>query len=160
MSSDDGVPVTERRAARVLLLDAQDRVLLFHGCDPADDTAGHWWFTPGGGLDPGESPAQGAARELAEETGLVVDPVALGAPVHARTAEFVFAGQAYRQVEDFFLVRVDAHEVDTAGFTALEVAAVLEHRWWPAAELRATDEVVYPADLVAVLGRAAGGAWC
>lgn len=155
MSSDDGVPVTERRAARVLLLDAQDRVLLFHGCDPADDTAGHWWFTPGGGLDPGESPAQAAARELAEETGLRVDPEELGPPVHARTAQFRFAGGSYRQSEDFFLLRVTAHEVDVAGFTALEVSAVLGHRWWPRAELRSTDQRVYPVELPDVLDRVA-----
>ena len=68
--------------------------------------------------------------------------------------------EAYRQTEDFFLVHVREHEVDTAGFEELEVAAMLEHRWWTPQELRATDAVVYPADLVEVLGRAAGGAWC
>jgi 8-oxo-dGTP pyrophosphatase MutT (NUDIX family) len=150
----DGAPV-ERRAARVLLVDAEDRVLLFHGCDPADAGAGDWWFTPGGGLDDGESPAQAAARELAEETGLVVDPEELGSPVHARTASFRFAGGSYRQTEDFFLLRVVDHEVDCAGFTALELAAVLGHRWWPRAELRSTDQRVYPAELPDVLDRVA-----
>ena len=29
------------------------------------------WYTPGGGLDPGEEPAECARRELFEETGLV-----------------------------------------------------------------------------------------
>ncbi len=154
-SSDGEVLVTERRAARVLLLDAQDRVLLFHGCDPDDASAGHWWFTPGGGLDPGESPAQAAARELAEETGLQVDPEELGPPVHARTARFRFAGGSYRQSEDFFLLRVTAYDVDSAGFTPLEVSAVLGHRWWPRSELRSTDERVYPVELADVLDRVA-----
>ena len=146
--------VVERRAARVLLVDAAGRVLLFHGCDPADASAGSWWFTPGGGLDPGETPAQGAARELAEETGLVVAPSALGGAVHARVASFRFAGGAYRQTEDFFALRVDAHDVDTAGFSELETRAVLGHRWWTVAELRETDDLVYPAELPDLVERA------
>lgn len=153
MTSLPADEVVERRAARVLLVDGRSRVLLFHGCDPADDGAGDWWFTPGGGLDPGETPAQGAARELAEETGLVVTPAELGPPVHARTALFRFAGGTYRQTEDFFLLRVDAHEVDTAGFSALEVSAVLGHRWWERADLRDTAERVYPAELPDLLER-------
>jgi 8-oxo-dGTP pyrophosphatase MutT (NUDIX family) len=153
-----GSPV-ERRAARVLLVDGRDRLLLFHGRDPVDAGAGSWWFTPGGGLDPGESPAQGAARELAEETGLVVDPDALGPPVHARVATFRFAGGSYRQTEDFFALRVDAHDVDTSGFNELESSAVLGHRWWTRAELRdAVDggaERVYPVELPDLLDRVA-----
>lgn len=153
MTSLPADEVVERRAARVLLVDRRSRVLLFHGCDPSDRSAGEWWFTPGGGLDPGESSAQGAARELAEETGLVVVPEQLGALVHARTAFFRFAGGSYRQTEDFFLLRVDAHDVDTAGFSALEVSAVLGHRWWTLSALRDTDERIYPAELPDLLER-------
>ena len=35
------------------------------------------WDTPGGGLGPFEDPRRGALRELAEETGLVLEPGAL-----------------------------------------------------------------------------------
>ena len=37
------------------------------------------WGLPGGALDPGESPAQALLREVFEETGLVVRPIALAA---------------------------------------------------------------------------------
>jgi 8-oxo-dGTP pyrophosphatase MutT (NUDIX family) len=137
---------TPRRAARVLLLDASDRVLLFAGTDPARPGHGYW-FTPGGGLDPGETPAEGAARELAEETGLRLTPGELGAPVWSETVEFPFDGVWYRQEQEFFLVRVTSWDVDTAGFNDIERASVSGHRWWSLAELSATAERYYPPDL-------------
>ena len=49
--------------------------------DPADrtlltfvDRTGRGWEIPGGHLDPGESPVEAAVRELAEETGLRLEP--------------------------------------------------------------------------------------
>ncbi|MEU4368600.1 NUDIX hydrolase [Micromonospora chersina] len=146
---------TPRRAARVLLVDVSDRVLLFEGSDPA--RPGHrYWFTPGGGLDPGETPAAGAARELAEETGLRLAPAELGPPVWAETVEFPFDGVWYRQEQEFFLVRVPSWEVDTAGFNEIERATMHRHRWWAVDELAACDERYYPDDLPAVLARALG----
>lgn len=144
-----------RRAARVLLVDADGRVLLFRGHDPARPAAGSWWFTVGGGLDDGESTRQAAARELREETGLSMAAEALGGVVLERVAEFALAGTAYRQSEEFFLARVDRHDVVTDGFTSFEETFVLGHRWWSREDLRTTAEAVYPeglADLLDGLG--------
>jgi 8-oxo-dGTP pyrophosphatase MutT (NUDIX family) len=148
------VPVA-RRAARVLLLDDAGRVLLFRGGDPAEPERGTWWLTPGGGLDPGESPAQGAARELYEETGLRLPESALEGPVLLREVEFDFERVRYAQSEEFFLARVDAHEVDTRGFTELEIRSVFEHRWWTREQLRETGDSVYPEGLLELLDRVA-----
>ncbi|MEV0722660.1 NUDIX hydrolase [Micromonospora purpureochromogenes] len=154
---------TPRRAARVLLVDAGGRVLLFSGWDPSRPEH-RYWFTPGGGLDPGETPAQAAVRELAEETGLRLAPGELGAPVWSETVEFPFDGVWYRQEQEFFLVRVPGWEVDTTGFTDIERASVSGHRWWSVDELTATGHRYYPEDLPAVLTRAltdpSGGAPC
>ncbi|MGW0503701.1 NUDIX hydrolase [Micromonospora sp. NPDC003241] len=144
---------TPRRAARVLLVDAVGRLLLFRGVDPARPEHGRWWFTAGGGLDPGETYAEGAARELAEETGLRLSVAEIGEPVHADLIEFPFDGVWYRQEQQFFLVRVAAHEVDTAGFNEIERGSVDGHRWWSAAELAGTDERYYPQDLPQLLAR-------
>ncbi|MEU8068422.1 MULTISPECIES: NUDIX hydrolase [unclassified Micromonospora] len=151
---------TPRRAARVLLVDASDRVLLFEGSDPA--RPGHrYWFTPGGGLEPGEAPADGAARELAEETGLRLAPAELGTPVWSDIVEFPFDGVWYRQEQQFYLVRVPGWEVDTAGFNDVERASVHGHRWWPVAELAACTERYYPPDLPGRLGAVlTGGGAC
>ncbi|MFJ6197255.1 NUDIX hydrolase [Micromonospora sp. NPDC092111] len=148
---------TPRRAARVLLVDASGRVLLFEGIDPG--RPGHrYWFTPGGGLAPGESPAAGAARELAEETGLRLDPAELGESVRSETIEFPFDGVWYRQEQEFFLVRVPGWEVDTAGFDEIERASVRGHRWWSVPELTATADRYYPADLPGLLVQVGGAA--
>lgn len=61
---------TPRPAARILLLDEADRVLLFR-FDPSDRPP--FWCTPGGAVDPGESYEQAARRELREETWLDLD---------------------------------------------------------------------------------------
>ena len=137
----------DRRAARVLLVDGRRRVLLLQGSDPTTPERGSWWITPGGGLEAGELPASAAARELVEETGLRVDAGALGEPVHARVTEFHFLGQHVLQSEDYFLLRVDAHEVDTTAPDAVADPGITGHRWWPLPELRATRETVFPAEL-------------
>ncbi len=147
----DGV---RREAGRVLLVDSAERVLLFCGADPHRPQDGSFWFTPGGGLDPGESHAQGAVRELSEETGLVgVSADDLGAPVWERDSAFEFESTLYRQHELFFLLRVDGHVVDVSGFNDLERRTVHAHRWWSLADLERTVDVVYPTTLAAELSR-------
>lgn len=144
----------------MLLVDGADRLLLFRGYDPARPDH-RYWLTPGGGLDLGEPAAAGAARELAEETGLRLSPEDLGEPVWREVTEFPFDGRWYRQEQEYFLARVTAWEVDTTGFDEVERNSIDGHRWWTAAELAVTDERVYPVDLPVLLHRLlAGGSAC
>ncbi|MGN9786565.1 NUDIX hydrolase [Nonomuraea sp. ZG12] len=59
-------PVT---SAFAFVLDAADRTLLTRV-----NRAGRGWEIPGGHLDPGETPVGAAVREVAEETGLLLEP--------------------------------------------------------------------------------------
>lgn len=57
----------------VITFNDRDRVLLARHADAG------MWVTPGGSIDPHESPADAAVCEMWEETGLLVDPTrALG----------------------------------------------------------------------------------
>jgi 8-oxo-dGTP pyrophosphatase MutT (NUDIX family) len=135
-----------RRAARVLLLDATGRTLLFRGTDPGRPGS-RYWFTPGGGLEPGETMVDGAIREVREETGLELTPADLGQPVWHDTADFPYDNRWYRQEQDFFLVRVGSWEVTMDGFDAEELRSIDSFRWWPLAELETTTEEVHPPSL-------------
>jgi 8-oxo-dGTP pyrophosphatase MutT (NUDIX family) len=142
----DGVPF--RRGARLILLDEADRVLMVLGHD-VDNPARHWWFTPGGGIDPGESAVDAVVRELREETGLEVDPDEVVGPVATRSAAFDFHRRTVRQDEVFFVTRIDRPgALVTDGWTSVERSFMDELRWWDLDDLEAVDVEVFPADFV------------
>ncbi|MBR7825504.1 NUDIX domain-containing protein [Actinospica sp. MGRD01-02] len=141
-----------RIAGRVILLNDEDRVLLFEGFDPAEPDA-PWWFTPGGGVEPDETPREAAARELFEETGLTVAPDDLGEQVYQDYVEFSFDGVALHQHNHFFALRTSASDITTTGFDEMEQRTHLGHRWWSADELAASSVTYFPEELAELLGR-------
>lgn len=148
-----------RPSARVVLLDAEDRVLLFRGHDPARPGEA-FWFTVGGGVEPGEDLRSAAARELREETGVPLPPTELVGPVWRRRVTSTFDGRAYDGEEWFFVATLpEGAGIDTAGFTELESRTIATHRWWTAEELRATEETVYPVRLGELLSEVTATPW-
>jgi len=140
-----------RLTSRILLLDRDNRVLLF--LTKAPDTSGvARWITPGGGVDAGETHHQAALRELEEETGLVLEDV--GEPVwsHDFVVEWDAADHDTGHAE-FYTATVDAFEPSDAHWTDDERVDVLAHKWWTLSELIATDEAYEPAELVNLVRR-------
>lgn len=130
-----------RRAARLVLLDAEERLLLFRHTD------GHgreFWATPGGGLEPGETASRAARREAAEELGATnVELVELW----TGHSEFDFADRRVSQTETFFLVRVSSEILGPAVREVHRREGITEVRWWSLDEIDATQEPVVPVDL-------------
>jgi 8-oxo-dGTP diphosphatase len=136
----------ERPAARILLVDGAGRVLLFR-FDPGDRPP--FWCTPGGAVDPGESYAEAARRELREETGLELE---CGPEMAQRHVEFVtIEGVPVTADERYFRVRTDASEIDTTGHTPLEQRVMQSWRWFSREEIAAHPEMIFPEDLLALL---------
>jgi 8-oxo-dGTP pyrophosphatase MutT (NUDIX family) len=151
-----------RPTARVVVLDPAGRVLLLGArlTDPAIPPGDVlFWYTPGGGVEDGESVRAAAVRELAEEIGLVVAPEALEGPVWLRRHVGVFAGVDIDSRETFFVLRDVVHEVDPAGRTELEILGEEPHRWWSPAELSASGEEFAPRELAVVLPELLSGPW-
>jgi ADP-ribose pyrophosphatase YjhB (NUDIX family) len=133
-----------RPAGRVIVLDPDDRVLLFRYDDGPPN--GRHWCTPGGGLNDGEDYAAGARRELAEETGWT--DVTLGQEVFERTLIMEYADAIVEQHERFFVARVPAARRELGAVGAMHASdGIAAWRWWTLAEMDATAEVIWPAGL-------------
>jgi 8-oxo-dGTP pyrophosphatase MutT (NUDIX family) len=143
-----------RRAARVLVLDG-GRVLLFCCYSARRPSDPGWWITPGGGLEGSEDIRAGAARELAEETGLLVPPAEFAGPVFEEEIEYRTATGTQRQRQQYFVLRRPAFEIDRQSQTAWEREFMGEARWWSSAELRATAETFYPPNLADLIDQLA-----
>jgi len=119
----------ERPSARIVVLDQEDRILLFRYVD------GGAWSTPGGALETGETHADAAVRELHEEvglTGVLVQPLNwIRGPI---IWTWSWNGKTYASRERFFLARAPAaFVVESPGLVEGEVIA--ESRWWSVAEI-------------------------
>src|SRR5690349_18527146 len=155
-------PARLRPAARVVLLDPEGRVLLLGSrlvdlATPPGPVL--YWYTPGGRTEPGESTRGTAARELAEEIGLVVDPRALEGPVWLRRAVAPLLGELFDHRETYFVLRDVVHEVDVGGQTELEAYEDQPWRWWSVAEITASQEVFVPRRIAAALPELLAGPW-
>jgi 8-oxo-dGTP pyrophosphatase MutT (NUDIX family) len=136
-----------RPAARVILIDASQQILLMQH---RGEDVPFVWATPGGGIEPGETPEQAALRELGEEVGL--RDAVLGPCVWLRKHLFPWQGAVYDVRERFFVCRIDAYEVGShVNEDEVEREWDLGNRWWSLDEIAASEEVFVPRALANLL---------
>jgi len=150
MNNEDGLrasprPLLRRVAARVVLVSDDDLVCLISARDPGNADASEFWFTPGGGAEPGETLEEAARREVLEEVGHTLED--LGPVVWKRSAAFAFDDSTYVQDESFFVVRTTRFDPRRVAWTDIESRSTTGWRWWPVSELMDPDVVVYPERL-------------
>ncbi len=160
---------TLRPAARLIVVDGDQRLLLMHWRDPVDGL--RLWEPPGGGIEAGESPYDAVCREWSEETGLDVPDLRAGPTLVARDA-FYNGGRLVGDEYFFLGTATSRAAAEPRGFTAVEQETYLGRDWVHWSELDSLSDPVWP-DLIpplqrldptgpwrdAPVGPAAGGHW-
>jgi ADP-ribose pyrophosphatase YjhB (NUDIX family) len=157
--------VWTRPTARVVLLDAADRLLLLRIHDPSatqgpQPLPADFWLLVGGGVRPGETYEAAARREVVEETGL--RNVTIGHCVWTRERPMLGPdGRLGVMKARYFLGRVgsSAPEVTFDGHEPQEAATTVGHRWFRRDEILAREgvETFLPRGLGGLLGDVLAG---
>jgi len=138
-------PVHRRLAARVIVL-AADEVLLMGDTDPGVPGS-RFWQAPGGGVEADEDIRSAAARELEEETGLVLDEELLTGPIAVRRLFRGYSDRILVQDETFYLLHTHRFEPVVAGLTERERGRHVASRWF---NLDALPENTWPGQMAAL----------
>jgi 8-oxo-dGTP diphosphatase len=110
-----------RRAARIVVLDTQGRLLLFR---QAGRHGRSFWATPGGGLEDGETFEQAACREGSEVLGVTSMSLRL---LWEATNDFMHVDHPVRQRERYFLME-GSHQTLLTGVQHIhQQEGILEH---------------------------------
>ena len=145
-----------RLSAKAFLVDEEGRLLLLDCTDPARPDV-RWWELPGGGVEDGEDEVAATVREVLEETGLVVDPGAVGPLAWTQESTFLHRGERRFTRCHGRVVRVRPGTAAGLALTDEEQDTILGQRWWTREELAATTDRFFPRNVVALLPRVLAG---
>jgi 8-oxo-dGTP pyrophosphatase MutT (NUDIX family) len=153
------LPIVERHVVRLVVLDMDGRVLLFHTRDSTDPSLGTCWELPGGGIEPHESHVDAAVRELREETGIAATPEQVGRPSWRRDATYRYRGERRLQHERVVSVRLAGPppDIDASQRDVDERADCFDWRWWDVREIVDSGDRFYPGRLPLLLPRFLAG---
>ena len=146
-----------RLSAKAFVVDGAGRLLLLDCTDP-DRPGVRWWEPPGGGVEAGEEEVAALVREVLEETGLVVDPAAVGPLQWTQESTFLFRSvRRFTRCHGRVVRLTSTGDAATPVLTDDEQGSILGLRWWTPHELAATGTRFFPRSVPALLPRLLAG---
>ncbi len=145
-----------RLSSKGFLVDPAGRLLLLDSADPGEPGL-RWWELPGGGVEQGETEVDALVREVREETGLSVDPAAVGPLLWTQESTFTWRGERHVTRCHGRVVRVTDLTATPPVLSGAEVGTILGQRWWTPAELTAYAGRTYPTGVATLLPRVLAG---
>ncbi|MCH9812275.1 NUDIX domain-containing protein [bacterium] len=143
----------KRKSIRILLINPENKILLFR-IKPNPIILlqnGIYWFTPGGGIEQGETLKEAALRELFEETGLLQEDLSLGPVIWESRVNLVINGKEIEQFEKFIVVHTKKLEISLENFTEDEKQCIEKASWFSHEELLQVTDTIYPEKLRTLL---------
>ncbi len=143
-----------RKTARLILLNPNNEVLLMNikskdVSDPNKPIERPFWVTIGGKIENGESLFEAAVREVAEETGH--EDVLIGPTIWQGAVVLNWKGVPTELQETFLVAHTNKYEIIRDGLSQEEQDVVQKYKWWSAAELQSTTDIIIPRDLAKLL---------
>jgi 8-oxo-dGTP diphosphatase len=139
-----------------MLFDEAGAILLIRFVVPREDGEFVFWALPGGEIEAGETEVEAAEREVREELGLALK---VTGPVYCDSNQFFHQGEMQDNVDFFFRAECGREEPRLTGFTSDEREIMKEVRWWSEAEVDASEERIFPANLAERMRELGGQAW-
>ena len=146
-----------RLSAKAFVVDGAGRLLLLDCTDPHRPDV-RWWELPGGGVEPGEDEVHALVREVLEETGIVVDPAAVGPLQWTQESTFLFRSvRRFSRCHGRVVRLLEPGAADAPVLTDDEQGSILGLRWWTLQELADTDARFFPRAVPELLPRLLAG---
>jgi ADP-ribose pyrophosphatase YjhB (NUDIX family) len=137
-----------RPAARLVILDPEGAVYLqLHD----DVEIGLHWAPPGGGIEPGETEVEAAARETAEEVGWT--DVKVGPALCRWEHDYTRDGVPVRQTEAIFLAEGPRRDPQGDLTESHQLDGILATRWWTPGALADSQALFWPPNLPELVAR-------
>jgi 8-oxo-dGTP pyrophosphatase MutT (NUDIX family) len=141
-----------RNAVKIVLLNDADELLLMCMDDPTITSiglaySGPFWTLIGGEMEPNETIAEAAERELFEETGLTREDVEFGPHVWFGELDLILYGEPTHIRQEFVVARTRCRDVSLANLTDAEKMVVTQLSWFSLDRLIGGGEVVHPTRL-------------